>query len=82
MKKNEKLNMLRERVKMKKEEPKDNIIYENSLAKIEKDFSIRVTKKEVRIKDTTTSLTFTPNKMGDIVLNKQGDKLIITIEKE
>lgn len=57
-------------------------IFENSLGKIHDDFTIRVTPDRIIIEDEETKLKFTPNKMGEVVVVKEGDKLTVYVEKE
>ena len=57
-------------------------IYENSLEKIGKDFNIRVTPEKIVVKDDITLLKLTPETMGEVVIEKLGDRIIISIEKE
>lgn len=57
-------------------------IYENSLEKIGEDFNIRVTPEKIVIRDDITLLKLTPETMGEVVIEKLGDRIIISIEKE
>jgi len=57
-------------------------VFENSLGRINEDFTIRVTNDKIVIKDKETHLKFTPNKSGEIIIEKSGDKLTVYVEKE
>lgn len=57
-------------------------IYENSIENIGSDFNVRVTPEKIIIKDEVTLLKLTPKTMGEVVIEKLGDRVIISIEKE
>lgn len=57
-------------------------IYENSIENIGSDFNVRVTPEKIVIKDEVTLLKLTPETMGEVVIEKLGDRVIISIEKE
>ena len=63
--------------------PKSKVaIYENSLEKIGEDFVVRITSDRITIKDEVTLLKLTPKIMGEVVIEKLGERIIVSIEQE
>lgn len=70
------------KVKALKKEKIKTTIFERALSEIGEDFTVRVTKEKIIIKDEVTYLKFTPKEMGEILIEKLGKELIVSVEKD
>ena len=57
-------------------------IFENSLERLDNNFTVRITDDKIIIQDEVTLLEFTPEEMGEVVIERDGEKILVSIEKE